>query len=132
MKKKSSWNTSPKISSDLSMSGVPVIDDMLEWMASPVGVEAMDAYYDVQVSLKQASVDVVNQHIIWSDGEKLSITESAKRIHKKYDEYPLELLEEKVIAWLEMDFEPEGYSSEKMDVFEELICQWTQGHPAKI
>ena len=67
-----------------------------------------------------------------SDGEKLSITESAKRIRKKYDEYPLELLEEKVIAWLEMDFEPEGYSSEQMDVFEELICQWTQGHPAKI
>ena len=65
MKKKNGWNTSPKISSDLLTLENPVIDDMLEWMASPVGVESMDAYYDVQVALKQASVDVVNQHIIW-------------------------------------------------------------------
>jgi hypothetical protein len=103
-------------------------DDMLNAMESTVAQQSMDAYDDVRMALKKVKVDAANRWIIWNDSAKLSITESAERIHTQLNEYSFELIENKIISWLEMDFEPEDYSQEQMDEFDELVCQWTDEH----
>jgi hypothetical protein len=128
IKKKNSWSTTlPTIERPSSAEHLAE-DDTLNALESTVVQQSMDAYDDVRTALKKAKVDEANRWIVWNDSAQLSITESAERIHTQLNEYSLELIENKIISWLEMDFEPEGYSQEKMDEFDELVCQWTDEH----
>ena len=59
----------------------PVIDGFLEWMDAPEGqqsIEALDLVFD---ALEHAGVDARQRKIVWADGKRLSIEQSAERIH---------------------------------------------------
>jgi hypothetical protein len=53
--------------------------------------------------------------------------QSARRVHAEYPHLPLDLIEDKVITWLET-FAPETYSSEQLDELDRLTEQWVDDH----
>ena len=55
----------------------PVINGFLEWMDAPEGqqsIEALDLVFD---ALEHAGVDARQRKIVWADGKRLSIEQSA-------------------------------------------------------
>ena len=86
--------------------------------------ESEQALFDVLDALAQASVDARERKIVWPDGARLSIEDTARRVHSESGA-PLDKVQSHVIAWLEMTYEPEGLDEEQMEEFERLIEQWT-------
>jgi|SRR5450631_764020 len=106
----------------------PFVDGLVEWMDSPEGqlsIEAMDLVFAL---LENVQVDAKARQLIWTDGERLSIDASVKRIHAQHPELPAELIEDKLISWLEMDYEPEGASQQQLDELDQLTEKWIDDH----
>lgn len=85
--------------------------------------ESEQALFEVLDALKQASVDAGERRIVWPDGARLSVEDTARRIHAGSDS-PLDRVQSHVVGWLEMIYEPEGLDDEQMEEFERLIEQW--------
>ena len=85
--------------------------------------ESEQALYDVLDALKGASVDARKQRIVWADGARLSIEETARKIASASDA-PLSMVQSHVVGWLEMIYEPEGLNEIQMEEFEQLIELW--------
>lgn len=103
-------------------------DGFLDWMDSPEGALSGEVSDAVWALLEKTDVDAKNRQIIWEDGKRLSITESVQRIHAGYPDYPLELIEEHLIGWLEMEFAPTTYSQKQLDELDRLIEKWIDNH----
>lgn len=102
----------------------PFLQGLLEWMDSPEGqqsTEALDALYE---ALEGAAVDAKARRIIWPDGQQLSLSESVERLHGARPDLALELIESKLISWLEMGFAPPSYSKEQLDELDRLTEKW--------
>lgn len=85
--------------------------------------ESEKALFDVLDALAQVFVDARERKIIWPDGARLSIEETARRVHAESGA-PLDKVQSHVVGWLEMTYEPEGLDGEQMEEFERLIEQW--------
>jgi hypothetical protein len=85
--------------------------------------ESEQALFDVLDALAQASVDARERRILWPDGARLSIEETAGRIHLD-SAASLDKVQSHVVGWLEMTYEPEGLDEDQMEEFERLIEQW--------
>ena len=106
----------------------PFVDGLLEWMDSPEGqlsIEAMDLVHPL---LEKVQVDAKARKLLWADGKRLSIDASVKRIHAKHPELPAEVIEEKLISWLEMDYEPKGVSQQQLDDLDRQTEEWIDDH----
>ena len=78
-----------------------VIDGFLEWMDAPEGqqsIEALDLVFD---ALEHAGVDARQRKIVWADGKRLSIEQSAERIHAGHPDVACDVIETHVLGWLE-------------------------------
>jgi hypothetical protein len=82
--------------------------------------ESEQALFDVLDALAMASVDARQRRIVWPDGARLSIEDTARRIHLESGA-PLAMVQSHVVGWLEMTYEPEGLDKEQMEEFERLI-----------
>lgn len=105
----------------------PFVDDFLEWMGSPEGqsdIEALDILWPL---LEKTTIDAKKRKIIWQDGKRLSIMGSVRRIHKEYPDIAPDVIEEKIIGWLET-FSPETYSEEQFEELDRLTDQWIDDH----
>ena len=78
---------------------------------------------EVLDALETASVDPLERKILWADGARLSIEETARRIHAQSG-LPLDSIQSHVVGWLEVTYEPEGLDEHQMEEFERLIDQW--------
>ena len=78
---------------------------------------------EVLDALENASVDPLEQKILWADGSRLSVEDTARRIHAQSG-MPLDTIESHVVGWLEMIYEPHGLNEHQMEEFERLIEQW--------
>jgi hypothetical protein len=101
----------------------PVIDGFVEWMAAPEGQQSIEASDLVFAALAHAGVDARQRKIVWADGERLSIGQSAARIHAGHPHMPRELIETHVVGWLESCV-PEGYSERQLEELDRLIEPW--------
>ena len=119
MKKQSRWNV---------LDSNPFIEGFLEWMNSPEGQLSDEVREFTWRSLQNVDVDAGHRKLIWADGKRLSIDASVQRIHREYPEFPLDLIEEHLIGWLEMDFAPEDYSQEQLDELDRLAEAWIDEH----
>jgi hypothetical protein len=106
----------------------PFIDGLLDWMASPEGQLSIEAGDIICSMLEHADVDAKKRKIVWEDGQRLSITESARCIHAEHPHLPLNLIETHVVEWLLQDFAPETYSREQLDELDRLTEKWTDEH----
>lgn len=97
-------------------------------MDSPEGQLSDEVRELVWQSLKNVDVDASARKLIWEDGKQLSIDESVQRIHEDYPEFPLDLIEDKLIGWLEMEFAPESYSRQQLDELDRLTEEWIDDH----
>ena len=93
----------------------PDLEDRLQ-RSEQVLLEVLDA-------LETASVDPLERKILWADGARLSIEDTARRIHAQSG-MPLASIQSHVVGWLEMTYEPEGLDEHQMEEFERLIDQW--------
>ena len=104
------------------------VDGLFEWMDSTEGqlsIEAMDLVFAL---LEKVQVDANARELLWADGERLSIDASVQRIHAKHPEVPAELIEDKLISWLEMDYEPAGATQQQLDELDRLTEEWIDDH----
>ena len=101
----------------------PFIDGFLEWMDAPEGqqsIEALDLVFD---ALEHAGVDARQRKIVWADGKRLSIEQSAERIHAAHPGVACDLIETHVVGWLE-SCAPESCSERQLDELDRLIEPW--------
>ena len=81
------------------------------------------ALFAVLDALADASVDPHERTIIWSDGARLSIEDTTRRIYSEPG-MSLDKIQSHVIGWLEMTYEPPGLNERQMEEFELLIERW--------
>ena len=101
----------------------PVIDGFLEWMDAPEGqqsIEALDLMFD---ALEHAGVDARQRKIVWTDGKRLSIEQSAERIHAGHPDVACDVIETHALGWLE-SCTPEAYSERQLEELDRLIEPW--------
>lgn len=110
----------------------PFVEGLQNWMGSSEGQQSIEALDRVWPLLKGADVDARRRKIVWPEGQRLSITQSAQRIQDIHPDLPLDLIESKVISWLEMGFAPENYSPEQLDELDELTEKWIDAHESRI
>jgi hypothetical protein len=122
MAKKSGW------SGGGLFENTPFSEASPEWMDASDDELADEVREHAWETLKNADVDAANRTIIWEDGKRLSIDESVQRIHQRYPEFPLDLIEDTVIVWLEGEFAPESYSPEQLDELDRLTEAWIDDH----
>ena len=104
------------------------IDGLLEWMHSPRGLLSDEVREATWHRLEKVDVDATDRKLIWEDGKRLSIDESMQRIRGDYPDFPAELIETHLIAWLEMEFAPKSYSREQLDELDRLTEKWVNAH----
>jgi hypothetical protein len=109
------------------------IESLDDWMASYSEADefSLCALDTVSSMLERADVDAKRRKIIWEDGQRLSISQSAERIRADHPDLPLELIESKVISWLQMEFAPETYSQDKLDELDRLTEKWVDDYERK-
>ena len=66
-----------------------VQDDFFQWLDSEDGQLSEEALFEVMDSLEGCSVDPQHKVIVFDDGERLSINETARRIYNQ-SKLPLE------------------------------------------
>ena len=106
----------------------PFIEGFFDWMDSPEGELSSEVSGIVWTLLEKADVDAKRRTIIWNDGKNLSITESVQRIHAHYPNFPLEMIEEHLIGWIEMEYAPPTYSQEQLNELDRLTEKWIDDH----
>jgi hypothetical protein len=106
----------------------PFLQGLLEWMDSPEGEQSIDALDTIYAALAGVDVNAKGRQILWPDGQRLSIAESVERLHGAHPELSLELIESKLISWLEMEFAPPSYSPTQLDELDRLTEQWIADH----
>jgi hypothetical protein len=109
------------------------IESLDDWMASyseadELSIEVLDL---VSSLLEKADVDAKRRKIIWEDGQRLSITQTAERIRVDRPDLSLDLIESKVISWLQMEFAPESYSEDQLDELDRLTEKWVDDYERK-
>jgi hypothetical protein len=115
-----------RVKPDLDLDDNPFVDGLVAWMCSPEGQESEQARDAVWPMLETADVDAKKRKIIWEDGHKLTIAESVQRIHAAYPDLAVDVIESKVISWLELGFSPENRSEKQLDELERLLDEWLQ------
>ena len=98
-----------------------------QWLESEEGLQSMDAVDCVYSALDGASVDIAEKKIIWSDGQRLTIEQSAERIHREMN-LGQDTIANRVIGWLQMGYVPEGLNDEQMEMFESQINAWVEDY----
>ena len=105
----------------------PCIDGFLEWMDAPEGQQSIEALDRVFDALDHAGVDARQRKIIWADGKRLSIEQSAERIHAEQPGVPRDLIETHVLGWLESCV-PESCSERQLEELDRLIEPWLEDY----
>ena len=101
-------------------------DDFLRWMNSPAGERSEEALDTVWPLLGSLQIDAKGRKFIWPDGKRMCIAHTARRIYKDHAELGIELIEDKVISWLEMGYAPENYSEQQLDDLEQHVDRWLE------
>ena len=122
--KKDKWDWDKKpLEQELSRI-LEFIDDPFDPMCSLEG----DLYSEVREALwpllETLHVDAKKRKIVWPDGKRLDLDASVEHIHADYPDFPRQLIESRLISWLEMDYAPEDYSPDQLDELDRLTEGW--------
>ena len=108
----------------------PLTGDFLEWMVSPDGQAAGEVSGLVFATLVNANVDAKGRKIIWPDGRRLSIEQSAERIHAEHPDRPRELIGISLRSWFEHRA-PESGSERQINELGRLFGPWIRDRERK-
>ena len=106
-------------------------DDLLarlfQWLDTEEGMISMKAIDNVAAALEAVDLDVQERRIVWPDGNRLTLDETVRRIQIK-TAIDFHVIENYVICWLEMRFEPNDLDEKQMEDFEVQINRWIEDH----
>ena len=108
----------------------PFVEGLFHWMDSPAGQHSTEALDLVFGELDHVDVDAKQRKIVWTDGKRLSIEESAERLHADHPDIPRDLIEDHVFGWLE-NYAPESYSEQQLEEFDRLMELWLEDYERK-
>jgi hypothetical protein len=99
----------------------PFIEGLFEWMDSPEGQQSIavrDVLWDL---LEGVQVDAKQRQLIWPGAkrtarkERLDLDQSVQRIQKMCLEFPGGEIEEFLLDWIDMGYDPENYSQAQLE-----------------
>ena len=97
-------------------------------MHSPEG----DLYREVSETLwpllEELQVDTKQRKLIWPDGKRLDLDQSVQHIQTDYPDFPRELIESRLISWLDAEYAPPSYTPEQLDELDRLTERWINDH----
>jgi hypothetical protein len=128
---KNNWAWGRMVSDLPALDYVPLQDDSLESIDDDGDLRSDAARETVWPLLDTTQVDAKAGKFIWSDGKRLGIEHTVRRIDKEYPELGRDMIESKIISWLEMVYVPTDLTPEQMDEFEELIDRWLERHESR-
>jgi hypothetical protein len=97
-------------------------------MGSPEGqqrIEIHDVLWDL---LADVQLDAKQRKLIWPDAERLDLEQSIQRVQKKYPNFPCDEVEEFLLDWIDMGYDPENYSQAQLDELDTLTERWVADH----
>jgi len=115
----------------------PFIEGLFEWMDSPEGQQSIavrDVLWDL---LEGVQVDAKQRQLIWPGAkrtarkERLDLDQSVQRIQKMCPEFPGGDIEEFLLDWIDMGYDPENYSQAQLDELDKLTERWVADHRRK-
>ena len=124
MGKKNTWISNYELPLEPLLDDNPFIEALFERMHSPEGELYSEVRETLWPLLQALQVDAKQRKLIWPDGKRLDLDESVQNIHANYPEFPRELIESRLISWLEMEYAPESYSPEQLDELDRLTERW--------
>jgi hypothetical protein len=93
----------------------------------PEGQQLIEALDLVLNALEHAGVDARQRKIVWADGKRLSIEQSAERIHAEHPGVARCLIEPHALGCLE-SCAPESYSKRQLEELDRLIEPWLEDY----
>ena len=106
----------------------PFIEALFERMHSPEGELSSEVSETLWPLLQKLQVDAKQRKLIWPDGKRLDLDESVQNIQTNYPAFPRELIESRLISWLDTEYAPESYSPEQLDELDRLTERWINDH----
>src|SRR3984893_19092436 len=106
----------------------PFLEELLALRDSPEDeqlIEVSDTLWDL---LEDVQLDAKQRKFIWPDSERLDLEQSVERIKKQYPDFPREKIDEFLIDWIDMLYEPKNYSQAQLDELDRLTEQWVADH----
>jgi hypothetical protein len=106
----------------------PFLDGLFEWMDSPEGQKSIEVRDVLWNLLEYAQLDAEQRKLIWPDAERLDLQQSIQRVQKKYPDFPRDEVEEFLLDWIDMGYDPENYSQAQLDELDSLTERWVADH----
>ena len=103
---------------------------MNDFASPPVHDVLWDLLEDVQLDAKQ-------RQLIWPDAkhmarkQRLDLDQSVQRIQKLHPGFPRDEVEEFLLDWIDMGYDPENYSQAQLDELDNLTEKWVADHLRK-
>jgi hypothetical protein len=121
---KDKWDWNKKLLEEELFQNMAFVDALFETTHSPEGDLSSEVRETLWPLLETLHVDAKQRKIIWPDGKRLDLDESVQNMHADYSDFPRELIESRLISWLEMEYAPESHSPEQLDEFDRLTERW--------
>jgi len=84
----------------------------------------------VDEALKEAYINTDERLIIWPNGERLTVDQSAEKM-KGENEFDYEMVKDGIMAWVEMDAKPENKNKKQEEIFVEELQNWVNDYYSK-
>ena len=88
----------------------PFLDGLFEWMDSPEGQQSIEVRDVLWNLVEDVQLDAKQRKLIWPDAESLDLEQSIQHVQKKYPDFPRNEVEEFLLDWIDMGYDPENYS----------------------
>jgi hypothetical protein len=128
MGKKNTWSSNYELPLEPLLEDNPFLEALFERMHSP----AAELYREVSETLwpllQQLQVDAKHRKLIWPDGKQLDLDASVQQIQTAYPEFPREIIESRLLSWLDAEYAPESYSPKQLDELDRLTERWINDH----
>ena len=115
----------------------PFVDGFLEWMGSREGQQCIEAHDVLWDLLEDVQLDAKQRQLIWPDAkctarkQRLDLDQSVQRIQKLHSDFARDEIEEFLLDWIDMGYDPENYSQAQLDELDELTEKWVADHLRK-
>jgi hypothetical protein len=109
----------------------PFIDGLFEWMDSPDGKQYSEVSDALWTLMEDVQLDAKRRQLIWPDAQRLDLDQSVQRIQKLHTDFPRDDVEEFLINWIDMGYDPQNYSQAQLDELDSLTERWIADHLRK-
>ena len=125
---KNKWGWDKELPEEQPFESNPFLEALFERMHSPEGEIYREVSETLWPLLQKLQVDAKQRKLIWPDGKRLDLDESVQNIQTAYPEFPHELIESRLLSWLDAEYAPESYSPKQLDELDRLTERWINDH----